>query len=64
MVRVKIKGTACCLYSVDTVVTTSHGITSLVLAVIPWLGSYTMGGYEVLVYTVQATYTLALSWFI
>ena len=43
MVRVKIKDTACCLYNVYTVVTTSHDITSLALAVIhvlvPQLGS-------------------------
>ena len=32
VVRVKIKGTACCLYNVYTVVTTSHGITSLALS--------------------------------
>ena len=44
MVTVKIKGTACCLYYVYTVVTTSHGITSLALAVIPQLGSYTTAG--------------------
>ena len=25
---------------------------------------HTMGGYKVLVYIVQATYTIALSWFI
>ena len=33
-------------------------------AVIPRLGSYTVGSYKVLVYIVQATYTIALSWFI
>ena len=49
MVTVKIKGTACCLYNVYT----SHGITSLALAVIQQLGSYTMWEYKVLVYTVQ-----------
>ena len=33
--------------------------------ILPWLGSYTMGGYKVLVYIVQATYTIAaLLWFI
>ena len=32
MVTLKIKGTTCCLYSVYTVVITSHGITSLALA--------------------------------
>ena len=64
MVTVKIKGTARGLYNVYTVVTTSHGTTSLALAVIPQLGSYTMGGYKVLVYIVQATYTISLSWFI
>ena len=35
---------ACDLYNVCTVVTTSHGITSLALVVIPKLGSYTMAG--------------------
>ena len=51
MVTVKIKGTSCCLYNVYTVVTTSHGITAMTWqlyhswAVIPWLDSYTMGGY-------------------
>ena len=49
MVTVKIKGTACGLYNVYT---TSHGIASLALAVIPQLGSYIMGGYKVLVYIV------------
>ena len=44
MVTVKIKGTVCGLYNAYTVVTTSHGITSLALAVIPQLGSYTMAG--------------------
>ena len=64
MVTVKIKGTACSLY---TVVTASHGITAwlwYIRAVIPQLGSYTMSSYKVLVYIVQATYTIALSWFI
>ena len=37
VVRVKIKGTARCLYNVYTVVTTSYGITSLALALIPQL---------------------------
>ena len=65
MVTVKIKGATCGLYNVYTVVTTSPGIASLALAVIPQLGSYTMGGCKVLVYIVQATYTIiALSWFI
>ena len=67
MVTVKIKGTACSLYNVYTVVTASHGITVrlwYIREVIPWLGSYTMGSYKVLVYIVQATYTIALSWFI
>ena len=67
MVTVKIKGTACSLYNVYTVVTASHGITArlwYIREVIPWLGSYTMGSYKVLVYIVQATYTIALSWFI
>ena len=59
MVTVKIKGTAYCLYNVYTVVTTSHGITSLALAVIPQLGSYTMRVYKMLVSIVQATYTIA-----
>ena len=44
MVTVKIKGTAYSLYSVYTVVTTSHDITSLALAVIPQQGSYTTAG--------------------
>ena len=44
MVTVKIKGTACCLYNVYTVVTTSHGITSLALAVISQLGNYPTAG--------------------
>ena len=48
MVRVKIKGAACGLYKVYTVVTTSQGMTALALAVIPQLGSYTMGRYKVL----------------
>ena len=47
MVRLKIKGAACGVYKVYTVVTTSQGITALALAVIP-LGSYTIGGYKVL----------------
>ena len=67
MVTVKIKGTACSLYNVYTVVTASHGITAwlwYIRAVIPQLGSYTMGSYKVFVYIVQATYTIALSWFI
>ena len=56
MVTLKIKGTACCLFNYNyTVVTTSHGITSLALAVIPQLGIYAMGGYKVFVYIVQAT---------
>ena len=67
MVTVKIKGTACSLYNVYTVVTTSHGITAwlwYIREVIPWLQSYTMVSYKVLVYIVQASYTIALSWFI
>ena len=71
MVTVRIKGTACSVYNVYTVVTASHGITAwlwYIRAVIPQLGSYTMGSYKVLVYIVlvivQATYTIALSWFI
>ena len=64
MIRVKIEGTACCVYNVYTVVTTSHGITSLALAVIPQLENYSTGGYKVFVYgIVQATYIIALSWF-
>ena len=31
MVRVKIKGTTCCLYNIYTVVTTSHGIAAWLL---------------------------------
>ena len=61
MVTVKIKGTTCSLY---TKVTASHGITAwlwYIRAVLPQLGSYTMGSYKVLVYIVQATYTIALS---
>ena len=43
-VTVKIKGTACSLYNVYTVLTTSNGITSLTLAVIQQLGGYSMAG--------------------
>ena len=62
MVTVKIKGTACSLYNVYTVVTASHGIAAwlwYIREVIPWVAIY-----KVLVYIVQATYTIALSWFI
>ena len=70
MVRVKIKGAACGLYKVYTVVTTSHmhGTTALALAVIPQPGSYTIAGklyhgrVQGVVYIVQATWTMALSW--
>ena len=61
MVRVKIKGAACGLYKLYTVVTTSHGITALALAIIPQPGSYTTAGklyygrVQGVVYIVQAT---------
>ena len=61
VITIKIKGTACSLYNVYTVITASHGITAwlwYIREVIPWLGSYTMGSYKVLVYIVQATYTI------
>ena len=58
MVTVKIKGTACC------VVTASHGIIAMTRQLYHSQGSYTIGGYKVLVYTVQATCTIALLWFI
>ena len=72
VVTLKIKGTAHCPYNVYTVVTISHGIYNFpgsgsyttARAVIPQLGSYTTGRYKVFVYIVQATYTIALSWFI
>ena len=60
MVTVKIKG-ACSLFNVYTVVTAGHGITDwlwYIRTVIPQLGSYTMGSYKVLVYIVQAIYTI------
>ena len=64
MVTAKIKGTAYGLYNVYTLVTNSHGITSLALAVIPQLGSYTTAGQLYNGRTqgvgVQATYTIAL----
>ena len=44
MVTVKIKGTACCLYNVYTVVTTSHGITAQSGQLYHSQGSYTTAG--------------------
>ena len=59
MIREEIKDTTCCLYNVYTVVTTSHGISSLALAVLArqlnHSCSYITGEYKVLVYIVQAT---------
>ena len=62
MVTVKIKDTACSLYNVYTVVTASRGITAWLWCIRAVI--YTMGSYKVSVYIVQATYTVALLWFI
>ena len=64
MVTLKILGTVCCLYNI-IIHSSNHQpwYNCLVRAVIPQLGSYTMGGYKVFVHIVQTTYTIALSWF-